>query len=276
LNSSKRILASVGTERDTKDKQIQYLLDLATQYQRIATLGVQADYGGDKIFDSNQSLCLATELICRSEDFAEDMARVGHCFPFHQDGDVDLSSIDEEPNSNTKKPIQTRRVLNSVELNELLSGGEVISVQPSRSILDWLKELYQRSRGFELGTFEPSILTAAMRQQSGNWNMLSTGFACDAVAMVYSFIKTLLHSLCAEEQVCDRLLNVLMDGLIERYSQSLEQVKFLLKVELNGVPVTVNHYFNDNLQKQKVVITVSLKSSPEYIAIVVNSVSRMI
>ncbi|KAF2184525.1 hypothetical protein K469DRAFT_739242 [Zopfia rhizophila CBS 207.26] len=72
----------------------------------------------------------------------------------------------------------------------------------------------------------------------------------NAVALVHNFITTLLQSLCSDDQVSERLLNLLLDGLLEKYSKSLIQAKFLLNVELLGVPITLNHYFNDNLEKR--------------------------
>jgi hypothetical protein len=117
-------------------------------------------------------------------------------------------------------------------------------------ILQWLKETYHKSRGFELGTFDPSLLTEAMRQQSRNWNALSVGYASDAVALVHTFIARMLKRLCSDERVCERLLSLLMDGLLEKYRKVLEQVDLLLQVELAMIPMTVNHYFNENLQKR--------------------------
>ncbi|KAF2195597.1 hypothetical protein K469DRAFT_744134 [Zopfia rhizophila CBS 207.26] len=58
-------------------------------------------------------------------------------------------------------------------------------------------------------------------------------------------------SLYGDDQVSKRLLNLLLDGLLEKYSKSLVQAKFLLDVELLGVPMTLNHYFNDNLEKRR-------------------------
>jgi hypothetical protein len=89
-----------------------------------------------------------------------------------------------------------------------------------------------------------------MRQQSSNWHALALGYARDAVALVHSFIIEALRSICNDDRVLDRLLSLLMDGLLEIYRKSLAQIDFLLKVELSGVPMTVNHYFNDTLEKR--------------------------
>ena len=44
-------------------------------------------------------------------------------------------------------------------------------------------------------------------------------------------------------------MNVLMADLTKRYVKAINQVKFLLEVERGGTPMTLNHYFNDNLEK---------------------------
>lgn len=46
----------------------------------------------------------------------------------------------------------------------------------------------------------------------------------------------------------DALLGMLYDGLMQGYKKAIQQVRFLLSVELEGIPITQNHYFNDNLQ----------------------------
>jgi hypothetical protein len=59
----------------------------------------------------------------------------------------------------------------------------------------------------------------------------------------------ILDSICPERVVKAELLSMLMDGLFERYSKAIEQVRFLLDVERIGTPMTLNHYFTDNLEK---------------------------
>lgn len=122
-----------------------------------------------------------------------------------------------------KSNAPTRHVKNATELDEILSGGQpVVDRHSDRDILDWLRDTYNKSQDFELGTFDSSLLTGAMRKQSMNWEALSTGYASDVVALVHNFITELLESLCSDDRVRERLLNLIMDVLLEKYRKGLE------------------------------------------------------
>jgi hypothetical protein len=45
---------------------------------------------------------------------------------------------------------------------------------------------------------------------------------------------------------------------VEKYTKALSHTEFLLDVELSGVPMTLNHYFNENLEKRYVSYTFTL------------------
>lgn len=43
-----------------------------------------------------------------------------------------------------------------------------------------------------------------------------------------------------------------MDDLVKKYKHAMSTVDFLLRIEREGTPTTLNHYFNDNLEKWSV------------------------
>lgn len=142
---------------------------------------------------------------------------------------------------------------NNPELEDILYGQEYLP-EPSKSIMKWLEDTYRSSRGFELGTFNSSLLSTIMKRQSKKWEGVSLGYISDAVATVHRFILRLLQSLCADERVRTNLLSILMDDLVGKYKKALDQVSFLLFVERGGTPMTENHYFSDNLEKRCVML----------------------
>lgn len=115
-------------------------------------------------------------------------------------------------------------------------------------MLEWMKTLYNNSRGFELGNFDPSLLSTCMKAQSHNWDDLAKGYISDVVTMTHAFIKTLLNVVCPEPNALQQLESLLMDDLMVRYKKAVDQVSFIMVVERFGVPTTTNHYFNDNLE----------------------------
>ncbi|KIX04833.1 uncharacterized protein Z518_05704 [Rhinocladiella mackenziei CBS 650.93] len=251
-------LSQLGMERETPEKQLLYLTDLATKFQRVVSFSVDAKYGSDAIFDDMQ-LRLATLISTRNVTFSDDLSRHGqeYCFTTSEnlrdtDGDspppLSWESVDSD-SSEREETFETRKLTDSVDVEEILQAQESFSTMNGKSIARWLREVYTSSRGFELGTFDSSILATTMKVQSTKWTGIALGYISDVVAIVHRFIDRVLDSICHERLVKSELLSVLMDGLLERYSKAIDHVRFLLDVERVGTPMTLNHYFTDNLEK---------------------------
>lgn len=88
-----------------------------------------------------------------------------------------------------------------------------------------------------------------MKKQSTKWSHISLGYVSDVVVIIHRFVTTALDSLYYDDAMKTALFNTLADGLLVPYKGAIEQVQFLLEVERNGIPMTTNHYFNDNLKK---------------------------
>ncbi|KYG42578.1 hypothetical protein M433DRAFT_402747 [Acidomyces richmondensis BFW] len=88
-----------------------------------------------------------------------------------------------------------------------------------------------------------------MKKQSSKWINISLGYISDIVVIVHRFVMTALGLLCYHDAMKQSLFNILSDGLLCRYKVAIQHVQFLLEVERNGIPMTTNHYFSDNLEK---------------------------
>lgn len=145
--------------------------------------------------------------------------------------------------------VRTRMTESHLELEDIMQESGKLAMPIADGIHSWLKSVYRTSRGFELGTFDSSLLAITMKHQSEKWNGLALGYMSDIVTFVHGFISDLLRLLCPDERIRASLLALLMDGLVERYKQAFDQIRFILRVERTGQPMTLNHYFNDNLEK---------------------------
>ncbi|KLJ11831.1 hypothetical protein EMPG_13014 [Blastomyces silverae] len=261
LTHKKDKLSSLGPERDSTDSQRKYLLGIITKVQHISFLALASDYGGNDIFDQEPSTKLPTILVNRNDKFSEDMEHWGHRYGFvsgadgedesgemghgdqHESGgeDAPREEGDQGPTSRSKKDPEG--------LEDILTPPTTVQRAFRTHILTWLRDTFRNSRGFEIGTFNPSVLLPIMKKQSANWEVLALGYASDMICSVHSFILKVLESVCKDRMVRERLLSLLVDPLVEIYQRSLCQVKFLLHVERDGIPMTLNHYFNDNLEK---------------------------
>lgn len=68
--------------------------------------------------------------------------------------------------------------------------------------------------------------------------------------MVHHFIAEVIKEICPDPKVLEQLWdNFLLEELHKSYKRAMDQAKWLLEIEREGNPLTMNHYFNDNLQK---------------------------
>ena len=258
LSSARGKVQFLGMERETPEKQLIYLTDLSTQFQRLVTLSVDAKYGSHAVFDDSE-LRIATLVTARNIMFSEDITKHGQEFRYTGSGDLELGEADLPPaldwnhsshsNARDETTFNVRRHDDCSDIEDLLQAQESLLAANGKSIAHWLREVYEGSRGFELGTFDSSILATTMKVQTTKWATIALGYISDVVTIVHRFVDRILQSICSEFRVKSELLSVLTDGLIERYQKAIDQVGFLLAVERTGTPMTLNHYFNDTLEK---------------------------
>ncbi|KAH8690854.1 P-loop containing nucleoside triphosphate hydrolase protein [Talaromyces proteolyticus] len=250
-------LEALGGERETSEQQIRYLLNVMNLFNDITRQALGTNYSSYDQFEKDDQLRFATRIVNRNESFSKKIAQWGHKYHF---------GIKEGGNSDTEAPIanfknkerpKTGNVLRTRELDDLpdledivLEPGDGEVCEPlSSDIYIWIERQYRRSRGFEIGTFNPTLLSTIMKQQSDKWTSISHGYISDVITMVHQFILKVLGLACPDTRVCQNLLSILMDKLLERYKQSIDKVRFLLDVERSGTPMTQNHYLNDTLRK---------------------------
>ncbi|KAL6719642.1 hypothetical protein ACLMJK_001563 [Lecanora helva] len=261
----------------------------------ITALALKAHYGGDEAFEakgSSTSLKLATAIVTRNANFAEDIEQRGHTVAFEKDENEAkilsgpptnfFASASQQPasfnggtssNSNQPKPtnfgaLPTCSVENPAdvlgyqksirykrdycELEDVVFADEKLSKpRAGDDIKRWLKDVYTSSRGFELGTFDASILPIVWKKQCSKWEKLALGYVSDVITIVHEFTQHLLRTVCEDERIVRGLKDVLLDHLLERYKRSMEHTRFILSVERFGTPITTNHYFTDNLERSR-------------------------
>jgi hypothetical protein len=249
-------LEQLGGKRETAPEQCQYLLKISVAFQEVVNSALSANYVGSDWFDRHQELRFATDVVNRNEALAKTLETYGHLYQFaipseldSDDGDdegLDTVTYEKEP----KNTLSLRCKDDFEGLQDLINGIDSKFKEGVGDIMSWLTRVYQTSRGFELGTFDSSLLAMTMKTQSCNWEVISFGYIKDIICMAHKFIQVLLGLVCPDKRVLDGLLSVLTDELFAKYQMALTQVRFLLDVERYGTPSTLDHYFNDNLQKR--------------------------
>ncbi|RAR01056.1 glutamine-dependent nad(+) synthetase [Stemphylium lycopersici] len=121
-----------------------------------------------------------------------------------QEREVFVEDYDEDLN---EKIFDIREEDDPEELVDILHPQRCLPYPLHGKTKDWLLQVFKGNQGFELGTFNASILATVMKKQSSKWEDISMGF------------------------------------------NAIASAGFLLKVEKSNTPMTMNHYFNDSLQR---------------------------
>jgi hypothetical protein len=321
LDTCQKQIDDLGPERNTPAEQVVYLTRLATKFQRLVFLALNATHGADEAFEDSK-MRIAPAVMARMKKFSDEMADYGQTFAFKTKDDDKASNSGSEQNtptlsfgtpSLTKQPAQgtslfsfagkptqpqgssvaekqpkqtqggfgqnsnpfvgipkqpaqptnlsrltqlmpknfnTRKEDDLSEIVEILQAQRSLPHPELEGIHKWLKQVFQSHRGFELGTFNASLLATCMKKQCSKWKEMSMGFVSDVIVIVHRFIDSALASICTDENVRNALINKLSDDLLKRYQKAISNTHFLLEVERSDVPMSLNHYFNDNLQKR--------------------------
>jgi hypothetical protein len=238
-------LRDLGPERKGSAEQTAYLTELATRFQRLVSLALSANHGADDLFNTTRALRVAPAMMTRMKIFSDDMAKRGQTFAFAPQADKDWIQ-----SASDQQSFEIRKEDDLEELLDILHPQETLPCPKANGANDWLREIFQDNRGFELGTFNPSILATAMKKQSSKWMDISMGYVSDAIVIVHRFVTAAIASICADHDVRKALLHTLSEDLIIRYQKAIHSIECLLEVENGCPPLTMNHYFNDNLQKR--------------------------
>ena len=264
-------LKSLGPARETDDQQRTFLLDLAAKFQEITSHALDAYYGRSSLFGDNPSLRLATRIVDLNTAFSDDMWLKGHTMHFSKfttrDGNEPASEppddtvVESPDDADQAATVDTSYSTSETggpedpkfpELSDVTQGPWRCPAPKPDNIFDWIESAYRTSRGFELGTFDPSLLPIIFQEQSKKWDGLALAYISDVIQVIHSFTNDLLSALCPDRRVRLNLWTLITDELLERYQKAISHTHFILDVERKGTPLTTNHYFNDNLQKARV------------------------
>ncbi|KAL4999961.1 P-loop containing nucleoside triphosphate hydrolase protein [Aspergillus recurvatus] len=254
LKETKASLLALGQERLNRSQQIDFLLDLVAKYQEVMSNALRGNYGTNDIFDRVKRFRLATTVIDRNEQFRSDMVTLGHVYRFRFQTEASPSPSSRArvrtDGSNEDSMFSTRKIDTRVELNDALIGPEPISPPVEDDIYSWLEAEYIGSRGFELGTFNTSLLPTVMKKQSSKWGSIALGYISDIIALVNAFIVSVLTDLCNDGRMSRGLLAIMMDDLQKKYANAVAHTRFLLENERNDTLMSLHPTFLETLQSR--------------------------
>ncbi|KAI0106301.1 P-loop containing nucleoside triphosphate hydrolase protein [Nemania sp. FL0031] len=242
----------MGPSRSNDQAQRAYLSRASEAFQSLVRDALSANYSSNNILSSRHDLRLITRVVEENELYANEMMENGHMWPFVE------SENDDGGTENRYRPRPVRIKSDIVtasmfaEIQDVLYDNELAIPQLDEDgdIMSYIEDVYKSSRGQELGTFGAALLGTMFKEQSQKWESITLRHIGQIIYHVHLFISEALKDACPEPKVREELWNTyLLDELQKSYRQAMSHAKFLLQVERDGPPITMNHYFNDNLQK---------------------------
>ncbi|CAJ2513571.1 Uu.00g016900.m01.CDS01 [Anthostomella pinea] len=255
----------MGPARSNPHAQRAYLNKMSEAFQTLARSALTADYTGDEIFSEHHNLRLVTRIVEANEEFSDKMADDGHTRPFatkpytvDSPGEGSYSSDDDRIVRKSSDFLNRPDWLFDQfypELSEIVGWRKPTKPDADSDvdIMDYIEEVYLSSRGQDLGTFGGALLGTMFKEQSKKWESLTLSHMSRAIYHVHDFIYSMIEEICPDNKVREALWDdYLVEELQEAYRHAMTHAKFLLEIEREGTPLTLNHYFNDNIQKSQV------------------------
>jgi hypothetical protein len=255
-------LEMIGPLRQTAYEQRNHLISIATKFRETTTKAINAYYSRDPCFEMDDIFRLATLVMEMNNDFSETVHRKGFTRAFRR--------ADSEPNGSASNLPQASRTLSqdsvqsstgpftpdveSPEYPELLgimAQTEKMKAPARDGIIEWITDNYKRSKGFEIGTINTSLMPSLFAEQSRAWGFHAETHVTKVIRKIHHFIYKVLQYCCKDDALCERLWHKLLQPLLPSYEKALQQASFLVDIERHGNLLTMNHYFADNVNKSR-------------------------
>ncbi|KAF7918397.1 uncharacterized protein EAE97_011852 [Botrytis byssoidea] len=261
-------LDAMGPRRDTPNDQRNHLIRITTDVREITSKAIDAHYGRDRCFDDD-TFRLATNVMTMNKAFSDLIWLRGCTRKLNSASseteisvtareDSELEPQTENPLDNLDAPTASNNRCTNIEflqtypeLKVFISPFISIPSTPKQGIMEWITEKYEKSRGFEIGTLNPSLLPSLFLEQSQNWEYFAHEHLKNVIRTIHRFNHEALRYCCKDDTLSKKLWAMLSQLLLPRYKRALDHVKFLIEVEQQGNLLTMNHYFADNLRKAR-------------------------
>jgi len=170
-----------------------YLTKIADKFQQLVNLALNTTHGADNSFEKYPRLRLAPAIMSRMKTFSYVMAKNGQTFAFQPKGkpvstkeEATELAFEEAPEEARETPLtaneaknitasleakkraisfESREEEDLAELIEVLHPAKSLPLPKREGINKWIQQAFLSNRGFELGTFNASLLATCMKKQ---------------------------------------------------------------------------------------------------------------
>ena len=226
---------------------------IAGKFQEFIRDALATNYSHDDAF-TNKDLRLITTILSLTADFNRDFHSMSHSHSLKTVDKDDFSFGDTTPVSCKSGGI-TCSVANDAlmeypELEEFIPTDLAID-EPAEDIMEWIGMVRLGSHGMELGTFGPTMLANAFHEQSQKWPAMTEQYIGKVILTVHRFFHKALELACPEPRIREKLKPIILDELLDRYSEGKKQAMTLVAIERERRPYTLSEVFSQNLQASR-------------------------
>lgn len=238
-------LKQLGKSRATAKEQRRYLMQLGSDFERVAQSAVDGHYenrffgavDASQPLDHPVNLVRLRALVQHSNiQFAKMMRLYGAKYRV-TDRPTELQDLKDDDNDD-------------VELDPAYAQAADQQVsQTYDGALEWVSDVLQRSRGRELpGNFNPMLISQLFWDQSEPWEDLASAHVDRVSGYCKAFIQALIKNIATSE-VSERLNQFMVEPAFERRCKAArEELEKILEDEKRH-PITYNHYYTTTIQK---------------------------
>ncbi|KAI0126991.1 vacuolar sorting protein VPS1, dynamin [Xylariales sp. AK1849] len=255
-------LEIIGPVRQTAYDQRNHLINVASRFRELTTKAIDAYYSRDEFFEKDNISRLATLVIELNEQFSEAVHKKGltRAFGGTQPTVANLPRNTPSParspdrataHSSTRPSTPETELPEYPELQSIITQTETMPKSAEDGIMDWVTYEYTRSRGFEIGTINPSLMPSLFAEQSRAWGFHAQNHVTKVILKIHQFNHKVLQYCCNDDALCEKLWEMLLPPLLTSYKKALQQASFLVEVERHGNLITMNHYFAENVRKAR-------------------------
>ncbi|EJP67592.1 dynamin family protein [Beauveria bassiana ARSEF 2860] len=243
LRETQEQLANLGHSRQTMREQQLFLVSIASEFQRLVRAAVNADYSSSPVFDDDK-FRLITNVLNATDDFKSDFTVYAHTYEFlpsSEEASEEESTTSEPRGDHERKPFELFPDLDGVIVRDRIEDV------PKEGIMEWLKHSYYRSRGSQLLPLNPMLFSGVFREQTSGWTAQTVYYVSRVIYTIHDFFVGALEAVCSDKRAREELLSQILEQTLARYAACLQQAKFLVNVEREAHPCTLNSIFRSKL-----------------------------
>ncbi|KAI0421071.1 interferon-induced GTP-binding protein Mx2 [Xylaria grammica] len=248
----------MGPSRSDQHTQRAYLNRMSEAFQSLTRDALNAYYTGDEIFSHRHDLRLITRVVEASEGYAQDMVRNGHMRPFLSNNNDGVDELGEASQEELSLYHHNDADFDEIaqkypELEETFDYLDCFKTDTKDcGIMEYIEEVYNSSRGQDLGAVGNSLLGTLFKEQSKQWEFITLKHTSVIISHVHHFISEIVKLICPDPRVYEELWNgYLLDELKASYRRAMDHARFLLRIEREGLPLTLNRSFTEHIQKSR-------------------------